>query len=133
MSNHFKKYITLYIIALLSVLYLTGCGNDADVASKNISTNADNFSIYRKIVFYDSIQGTSPLTIEGYCSIKKDNADKQLEVLCKTDHGTFLKHFLGISDNVTYFVEQLNPASVSQKNYRVIFKPSVLIPDMEMR
>lgn len=44
-----------------------------------------------------------------WCSITKDKEDAQLEVTCKTGDGEYKKHYLGISDNVTYFVEQMDP------------------------
>jgi hypothetical protein len=71
------------------------------------------------------------LTIEGRCSIKADNMDKQLEVTCKTGPEAYKKHFLGLSDNVTYFIEQLEPKKVSVYHYRVIFKPQTIIPDID--
>ena len=73
------------------------------------------------------------LTIEGRCSIKKDNHDSQLVVTFKTSPTEYKKHFLGISDNVTYFVEQLDYANVSAYRYRVVFKPAAIIPDLEIK
>ena len=90
------------------------------------------FEITRRIVFYDSIQGSYMLSIEGKCSIKKDNVDNQLEVTCKTGPSSFKKHFLGISDNVTYFAEQIDPATASTFHYRVIFKPESIVPDVDL-
>lgn len=71
------------------------------------------------------------LTIEGRCSIEDQNA--QLEVTCKTGQNEFKKHFLGLSDNVTYFVEQLENVNVSVYNYKVIFKPESIIPDVDLK
>jgi hypothetical protein len=93
---------------------------------------ADQFQIERRIVFYDAIQGVYLLSIEGRCSIKKDNLDSQLEVTCKTSETEYKKHFLGISDNVTYFAEQLREAGVSVYRYKVIFRPQVIIPDVDL-
>ena len=123
-----------FIIALVSTLVLTACAqNDASVASHNISQDADNFKIDRRIVFYDSIQGEFLLSIEGRCSINKDNQDNQLEVTCKSSENEYKKHFLGISDNVTYFAEQLKSADVSIYHYKVVLKPSTIIPNIEVR
>jgi hypothetical protein len=46
--------------------------------------------------------------------------------------GPSLKHFLGLSDNVTYFVEQIEGRPVSEQRYRVVFKPSVIVPDIDL-
>ncbi len=120
------------LLLLLIPIIFYSC-TDSFVASANISTDADNFKIYRRIVFYNGITDKYIMTIEGYSSIEYDQIDNQLEVTVKTDDGRFLKHFLGISDNVTYFIEQLNPEYVSDKNYKVVFKPSVIIPNFEIR
>jgi hypothetical protein len=56
-----------------------------------------------------------------------------LTVTCKVAEGEYKKAFLGLSDNVTYFVEQLDSAGVSADRYRVIFKPTVIVPDIEVR
>lgn len=119
-------------VGLLSALAFTRC-RDAQVASRNLSTAADNFELERRIVFYNGINGEYILTIEGKCAIKKDNEDNQLEVTCKTGNEQYKKHFLGISDNVTYFSEQLNSKGVSTYHYKVIFKPQTIIPDFDLK
>ena len=110
---------------------LFGC-TDAMIASQNLSKASDMFEVNRRIVFYNGITSEYILTIEGFCSIKKDAVDNQLEVTCKTGPQDYKKHFLGISDNVTYFAEQIEGIGVSYSNYRVIFKPSAIIPDIEL-
>uniref|UniRef100_A0AB39C0Q9 Site-specific recombination directionality factor RDF n=1 Tax=Pakpunavirus sp. TaxID=2833053 RepID=A0AB39C0Q9_9CAUD len=126
-----KKLIQTLAVAL-AMAAIAGCDTDASVASRNLSKAADMFEIERRIVFYDAIGGLYLLSIEGRCSIRKDGADNQLEVTCKTGPSEYKKHFLGISDNVTYFAEQLGQANVSVYNYRVIFKPEALIPNIDI-
>lgn len=124
-----KKVLFLMIVL---VLLLAGC-SDAEIASQNISTAADNFEIDRRIVFYNGITGDYILVVEGRCSITADTLDGQLELTCKTSSTTYKKHFLGLSDNVTYFAEQLESASLDVYHYRVIFKPAAIIPDVELK
>jgi len=120
-------FVFFAIAALLS-----GC-NDADVASRNLSTAADNFKIARRIVFYNTESDTYMLTIEGLCSL--GNADKsgELSVTCKVGPDSYKKHFLGLSRNVTYLVEQMDSAQVSPYHYKVVFKPSQIIPDLDVK
>lgn len=120
--------IAISVLAVAGAL-LTGCASDADVVSENISKAADQFEIVRRVVFVNGITDKYLLSIEGRCNISDDG--NQLEVVCKTAGGEYKKHFLGLSDNVTYFVEQLEPASVSADHYRVIFKPEVIVPDVD--
>lgn len=119
-------------LALLLPLALVGC-NDADVASRNLSTSADNFELNRRIVFYNGITGEYMLTIEGLCSKGNDDSSRKLTVTCKTGPGEYKKHFLGLSDNVTYFIEQMDPAPVNVYHYRVVFKPAAIIPDIQVK
>jgi hypothetical protein len=121
------KYLLIVILALIM-----GC-TDAEIASHNLSKAADMFEIDRRIVFYNGITGEYMLVIEGRSSIKKDGMDNQLEVTVKTGPNEFKKHFLGLSDNVTYFSEQTESRGVSVYHYRVIFKPLTIIPNIDIK
>ena len=122
----------IFILLILASVAFAGC-RDAEVASYNLSYEADQFKIFRRVVFYNGITDAYILSVEGYCSINVDKKDHQLELTVKLEDGTFMKHFLGLSDNVTYFAEQIRPASVSDARYKVMFKPSVIIPDIEVK
>jgi hypothetical protein len=127
-----KKLIALAATGA-AMFTLTGCfESDADVASKNISKAADNFEVVRRIVFFNGITDTYLMTIEGKCSLGNNDEPGELSVTCKVGDG-YKKHFLGLSDNVSYFVEQLEGKNVSTSHYRVVFKPSVIIPDIDIR
>ena len=120
-------------ILALCLVSLVGCERDADVASRNLSIAADMFEVNRRVVFYNGITGDYILTIEGLCSL--GNADKAglLSVTCKVGPSAYKKHFLGLSDNVTFFAEHLEPSDVSTYHYRVVFKPQTIIPDVDFR
>ena len=123
----------LSALGIVGVALGLGACTDAEIASQNLSKAADMFEIQRRIVFYNGITDSYMLTIEGNCSIKKDAQDVQLEVTCKTGPKDYKKHFLGISDNVTYFVEQVESANADIYQYRVIFKPSAIMPSVEVK
>lgn len=124
----------LIIGALLGATALiSGCTNDADVASQNLSRAADNFEVMRRVVFYNGITGDYMLSIEGLCSLGNYDKDRELSVTCKTGNNSYKKNFLGLSDNVTYFAEQLEGVDVSTYHYRVVFKPQTIIPDVDLR
>lgn len=120
------------IIAAAALAALAAC-TDADVASNNLSKAADMFEINRRVVFYNGITGDYMLTIEGLCSLGNSDKAGQLSVTCKTGEGAYKKHFLGLSDNVTYFVEQIAPSRQSAYHYRVVFKPQTILPDIDAR
>lgn len=120
-------------MALLSSLVLTGCVDDATVATENIKKAGDNFEIQRRIVFYNGISNEYILEIVGRCSFDLSSTGNAFSVVCKDSGGSFKRHTLVRSDNVTAFVEQLDPASVSTSFYRVTFKPSVILPNVQLR
>lgn len=124
------KMKILALIAFVSLLF--GC-SDADFASRNISKAADNFEVNRRVVFYNGITGEYLLLIQGLCSRGNDDPSRQVTITCKTGNGEYKKHFLGLSDNVTYVIEQIEPAAVGTDNYVVNFKPSVIVPDIRKR
>jgi hypothetical protein len=130
-----KKQIGIGIVVLLAVTGLTGCNSDADVASRNLSVAAEQFEIQRRVVFFNGITDKYLLEITGLCSVETSDAalGGSLEVTCKTGPTTFKKHFLGLSDNVSYFVEQIESVNASVYNYRVIFKPDVIVPNIDLK
>lgn len=125
--------MTRRIVAALILIFALAACADADVASKNISKAADNFEIQRRVVFYNGITGEYILSLEGRCALGNFDEVGQLSVTCKTGPNAFKKHFLGLSDNVTYFAEQIEAADVSEYHYRVTFKPQTIVPDVDLR
>jgi hypothetical protein len=130
MKTTIKTMAALAVVGLLT-LGNSGC-DDASVASANLSKAADNFEIMRRVVFYNGVTNDYMLEIQGRCSIDNGQTAKSITVTCKTDDG-YKKHLLGLSDNVTYFVEQMKDQKVSTNFYRVTFKPSVILPDINVR
>ena len=113
-------------------LVLSACDSDADIASQNLSRAADMFEIERRVVFYNGITNDYILMVEGRCSLGNDRSSSQMTVTCKTGPDEYKKHFLGLSDNVTYFAEQLEGRDVSTYHYRVVFKPQAIVPDVDL-
>lgn len=118
---------------LISALVITGCQREADLASYNVSAAADQFEVYRRVVFFNGITDTYLLVIEGLCSLGNNDKTGELTVTCKVGPTTYKKHFLGLSDNVSYFVEHLQGTKLDSFHYRVTFRPSVIIPDLDIR
>ena len=120
------------LMATTALFLLTACDDAAEVASRNLSKAADQFEISRRIVFYNGITGGYILTIEGLCSLGTGSETKSLTVTCKTGQNDYKKHFLGLSDNVTWFAEQVQQVRASEYRYRVIFRPSMIVPEFEV-
>lgn len=128
-----RKSILTAAITALTVLGLSGCNSDADVASRNIDRAAEQFEIHRQIIFYNGITDSVFLEVEGFCSY--ENQEVEIEIVCRdtSEAGIqgFSNHSQGLSDNVTYTIRQTDPISVSTTRPRIIFKPEALIPNVD--
>ena len=116
------------ILCTLSLFCLTGC-DEAMRVEENITRQADNFNIVRQVTVINCINGDVLFQMSGKMSITADTADNQLEILVE-DNGTYTKHFVGLSDNVTYVIEDLNLGAndVSQYRYTLNFNPKMWLP-----
>lgn len=127
-----KKLIYL-LFTTLGIMLLTGCAtNDADIASMNLSTDADNFKVLRKVTFINTVSDEVLYTVEGNFSINADMGDNQLEIVAQTGKNEFQKHFLGLSPTTVYIVEQLEWQEVDKYRFKINIKPSSLIPDVDI-
>lgn len=130
-TDHMKKLVMI-VLAVMGMLLLSGC-TDADVASSNLSQDADNFKVLRKITFINTVTDEVLYTVEGNMSINADVDDNQLEITAKTGEDEFQKHFLGLSPTTVYIVEQLEWNKTNQYQFKITIKPSALVPDIDVR
>ena len=124
-----SRIILALLSVLLTVTVLTGCGTEAQRVSYNLSQQADNFNVVRQLTVINCIEGDVLFQMTGKMSITADTADNQLEIIVEDD-GTYVKHFVGLSDNVTYVVEDLNLGAneVNKYKYTLNFNPKMWIP-----
>lgn len=123
-----KKNILLLSMILLLVS-LTGC-DQASRVEYNITQEADNFNIVRRVTVINCLEGDVLFQMEGRMSITADVNDNQLEILVELDNDTYVKHFIGLSDNVTYVIEDLDMGANDVKNhkYTINFNPNMWLP-----
>ena len=116
-------------MVLLLVLTCAGCDQrQADDVSYNLSLKADNFEDVRQITVINCLQGDVLFQMTGKMSIEADMSDKQLEIVVEDENGQFKKHFIGLSDNVTYVVEDITSGNVDKYSYTLNFNPKMWIP-----
>lgn len=136
-----RTFLLLPMLILMAFLTMgaSDCGGtDADIASENLSKAAEQFEVPRRIVAFNGITDKYVLVVEGYCSIESGEGTgvaNALEIICKTGGSgakpEVRKFFVGLSDNVSYFVQQGKPQKVSSRHLRVIFKPETIIPNFD--
>jgi hypothetical protein len=127
-----KKKLLMGFIGLTAIISMVGCSSEADTVSQNLSEDADNFQIQRKIVFINGITDKYLLSIEGLCSLDASSS-KKVSITCKVGNDQYKKHYLGLSDNVTYMVEQTDAKYEDAYHYKVIFRPETIIPDIDFQ
>lgn len=122
-----KKFVHA-LIFVIGFTLLTGCGNEADRVSYNLSQEADNFNDIRQITVINCLQGDVLFQMTGKMSITADVRDNQLEVVVEDENGEYKKHFIGLSDNVTYVVEDITAGDVEKYKYTLNFNPKMWLP-----
>lgn len=117
---------TVVSMAVFAAL-LSGC-DQAERVNYNITEEAQNFNVYRRVTVINCIQGDTLFEIEGRMNIEADTQDNQLEIIVETEEGKYKKHFIGLSDNVTYTVEDITGSEVSRYHYEINYNPNMWIP-----
>uniref|UniRef100_UPI003F691389 beta-sandwich lipoprotein n=1 Tax=Streptococcus pluranimalium TaxID=82348 RepID=UPI003F691389 len=122
-----KKKLLAVTVSLMAVLVLAGC-DKSDKVSHNLSKEADNFNSTRQLTVINAIRGDTLFQMTGRMSIQADSSDNQLEVVVEEKKGKYKKHFIGLSDNVTYIVEDVTGKVTDPYNYTLNFNPKMTIP-----
>lgn len=117
------------VVLVLSCFILTGC-RSSETVSYNLSKEADEFKVRRRITFINLRTGEYLFTMSGLCALQGGQGDlnNELEVICKIGDGQYQKHFLFLASETTYVVEQLETNDVSRYDYEFIFRPEAIIP-----
>jgi hypothetical protein len=124
------KKIAAVVIAIGLMLGATACQPASRVASDNVSKQADNFEVQRKITGVNGITDKVAFEVTGRCSLEPE--DRKLVVICKHAENDYRKHFVGLSDNTYWVAEQLDGIDVSVYHTTIIVRPEALIPDFQL-
>lgn len=123
----FKKVIAIVLTLVLTVGFLYGCGRQSDKVSYNVSQDADNFNIVRRVVVINMRTDKVIFEVIGRLSI--DNVDEdRLDVIVETDDGVYKKHMINLTNWNMFFVEDIEGAKVDKYQYEVNYMPESLIP-----
>lgn len=121
-----KKIIEIILPIILLILIVTGC-TSAETVSHNISREADEFKVKRRITFINLRSDTFLFQITGNCSIQDGTSD-ELEIICRIGEDKYQKHYLKNANETTYVIEQLEYSDVSRYDYEIVFRPEAIVP-----
>ena len=130
-----KNIVTKTLIGSSFVLLLAAgsCEPAANIASKNLSTAADNFEVPRRISVVNGITDNVSMVMEGFCSLGNNDKPGRLSITCKVGPNQYVKNYLDKSDNTFVLTEQLEAVNASEFHYRTVFRPQALIPDIDFQ
>ena len=128
MKNLKSKTLKFLGVTMLAatLLAISGC-TEAERVSTNLAQESDNFNVVRKVTVLNAITNDTMFEMTGKMSIKADTADKQLEIVVE-DNGKYQKHIIGLSDNVSYVVQDLDVKDVDKYHYSINFNPKMWVP-----
>lgn len=122
-----KILASIALLFCISTIFCA-CDTEANRVNNNITEEAENFNVYRRVTVVNCIKGDTLFEIEGRMNIEADRSDNQLELIVEIEDGKYKKHFIGLSDNVTYTIEDISGSEVSKYHYEINYNPNMWIP-----
>lgn len=122
-----KKTVLLLVMLCVTILVLSGCSDrEADKVSYNISKEADNFNVTRRVTIFNTRTDKCLLEIIGNLSVQKSSGD--IDIIVEVGEGQYKKHFVNLNSWTTYVVEDVSGAFVDKYHYEINFQPEAIVP-----
>lgn len=125
-----KKIAALAGAALMTIglTTLSGCANESEKVSYNISKEADNFNVRRRVAVINTRTDKIEFKVEGLISVDTSNS-KKLVVIAEVSKGKYRKHLINMTKNNMYVVEDLTDGTkVNKYKYEVEYMPESILP-----
>lgn len=122
-----KKKLIAFATVVAAAVLMVSCSK-ADRVSHNLSREADEMNITRKVTVINGITNQTIFQATGQMSIEYVEERKQLNIIALDDEGNYKKHIIGISDNVSYVVEDVTGMKGIDTKYRMYFNPNMILP-----
>lgn len=120
-----NKFIAMILAATVLAASVTGC-REAGKVSYNVSQEADNFNVIRRLVVINARTDKPMFELVGAFSFKLDN--NRIVATVETGKNQYKKHSVGLTDWTLWSVEDLEGASVDKYHYEVNFLPEMIVP-----
>ena len=123
-----KKLFAMVAVVVMLMVSMTGCVDEATVVSHNVSKEADNFNVVRRLTVINTRTDKCLLQMTGKISIEDVTDGIAVLVEVDRDKGIYQKHWVYLNENTMYTVEDLNGVGVSKYAYELEFMPQELVP-----
>ena len=120
-----NKFIAMILAATVLAASVTGC-READKVSYNVSQEADNFNVIRRLVVINARTDKPMFELVGAFSFELD--DNRIIATVETGKNQYKKHSVGLTDWTLWSVEDLEGANVDKYHYEVNFLPEMIVP-----
>ena len=130
-----KSIAAVAVAAVLTVTALSGCSSDADRASENMSTKAEQFEVPREIIGINTRSGEYLFHYVGRCSLesRESSLPGYLQIMCKHGENDYRKHYERESPDTAIHITQLAPIDVSVYHTEIVVKPENIIPEFNIQ
>ena len=123
-----KKLFAMVAVVMALMFSMTGCIDEATVVSYNVSKEADNFNVVRRLTVINTRTDKCLLQMTGKISIEDVTDGIAVLVEVDRDKGIYQTHWVYLNENTMYTVEDLNGVGVSKYAYELEFMPQELVP-----
>lgn len=119
--THTARRFAAAIIAAFMLLGLASC-TEANRVNSNLSQEADNFNITRRLEVINARTDTPLFELIGNFSLS-NNSDNELVVTVELENGVYKKHYVYLNEYTMYVVEDLSGSDVSPYHYEINVLP----------
>lgn len=128
LANKAVFFVALMVVVVMFAL--TGCtGRESEKVSYNISKQADNFNVVRRLTVFNMRTDKCLLQMTGKMSIQNEGHN-EISVIVEVDRkkGIYQKHFVYLNEWTMYTIEDITGVQVSKYAYEIEFMPQSLVP-----
>lgn len=124
-----KKLIVVTLALVMLITTLGGC-RQSERVSYNISQEADNFNVIRRLVVINGRTDKVVFELIGAFSFEIDETGgiKRIVAVVEVGDNEYKKHSVGLPDEAFWDVEDISGANVNKYWYEVNFLPEMLAP-----
>lgn len=121
-----KMFVLTMLLCLLAVV-LAGC-RESEKVSYNISKEADNFNVMRRLTVINARTDKLMLEVIGTFSVESDQANNEIDIIVEVAPNVYKKHFFGLNEYTIYTIEDISGAYVDKYHYEINFLPEMIVP-----
>ncbi len=113
------------ILILALALIFAGC-TEADNVSYNVSQEADNFNVVRRLTVLNARTDKPMFELIGAFSFTLE--ENRIIAIVETGPDEYKKHSVGLTEWTLWVVEDISGAEVDKYRYEVNFLPEQIVP-----